>query len=119
MRNLLAFLAVAVIVFLAAGWYLGWYTFHSVPTVTGHRGYTIDIDTQKTTQDVNKAGHYVVDEAKEILKKAQDEAAAPPPPAEKKTDPARETFNSLKNSLPNWVVDKDENADSKRFGTQR
>lgn len=84
MRNLLAFLATAVIAFLGLGWYLGWYAVHPAFTTPGRQSYTIDIDAKKIKEDVQhgvrKSGDALedwfekspVDEAvKEVEKKVQ------------------------------------------------
>ncbi len=54
MRNLLAFLATAVLVFLGLGWYLNWYSFRSVPADPGHRSYTIELNSDKISRDISK-----------------------------------------------------------------
>ena len=54
MRNLLAFLSAAVLVFAGAGWYLGWYKVHSIPAAEGHRSVNIDIDGRKIGDDLHK-----------------------------------------------------------------
>lgn len=92
MRNLLAFLAAAVIAFLGLGWYLGWYSVHPTMIKPGQQSYTIDIDSKKIKEDVQrgvrKSGDALedwfekapVDEAvKEVQKKVQ-----PPEPAKTK-----------------------------------
>src|SRR5215468_9676475 len=50
MRNLLAFLAAAVV-----GWCLDWYRFRSVPSPDGKSSVTVDFDTKKMTDDFAKA----------------------------------------------------------------
>jgi hypothetical protein len=52
MRNVLAFLAALVLVFLGLGWYFNWYQVKAVPTGQGHQSYTIDIDKAKIGKDV-------------------------------------------------------------------
>src|SRR5262245_24792212 len=54
MRNLLALLAAGVLVFLGIGWYLGWYKISSTPGADGHRQISIDLNTNKIKEDVNK-----------------------------------------------------------------
>src|SRR5215813_6712393 len=54
MRNLLALLAAGVLVFLGIGWYLGWYKISSTPGTDGHRQISIDLNTNKIKEDVNK-----------------------------------------------------------------
>src|SRR5262249_31146342 len=107
MRNLLAFLAAAVLVFLAMGWYLGWYTFRTVPTSPGHHGYTIDIDTKKTEHDVQQGLHKGAAEIKDLLKKVQTDES-PAKPAEKKTtSPVSEAADILKD-VPRVIIGAEE-----------
>jgi hypothetical protein len=54
MRNLLALLAFAVLVFAGAGWYLGWYKIGSTPSADGHRNINVDLNTPKIKDDLNK-----------------------------------------------------------------
>lgn len=55
MRNLLAFLATALLVFLGLGWYLDWYSFKSVPAgAPGLESFNIDINKDKINRDVAK-----------------------------------------------------------------
>ena len=54
MRNLLALLAAGVLVFLGIGWYLGWYKISSAPGADGHRQISIDLNTNKIKEDVNR-----------------------------------------------------------------
>ena len=54
MRNLLAFFAAALLVFLGAGWHLGWYTVKGIPAPPGHRVVEIDVDTDKIRDDVHR-----------------------------------------------------------------
>jgi hypothetical protein len=55
MRNLLAFGAALVIAFAVAGWWLGWYSFRSVPSPDGKPSLTIDFNPSKIADDVRKA----------------------------------------------------------------
>jgi hypothetical protein len=61
MRNLLAFLAAALITFLGLGWYLEWYKVSSTPASDGHREVHIDINTNKIGQDLDKGEKKVRD----------------------------------------------------------
>jgi len=54
MRNLLAFLAMVVLAFFGAGWYLGWYKVQSTPAGAGHRNVSIDVNTVKIGEDLEK-----------------------------------------------------------------
>jgi hypothetical protein len=59
MRNLLAFLAAAALTLFAVGWYLDWFQIHTVPSESGHRRVTVDINTQKIGHDLSEAEHKV------------------------------------------------------------
>jgi hypothetical protein len=106
MRNLLAFLAAAVLTFLGLGWYLGWYTFHTVPAGAGHHGYTIDIDAKKTENDVQQGVQKAAGEVKDLWKKAQTEQ--PAKPTDKKGPaPLRSAVTDLEN-LPRIIIGQEE-----------
>jgi hypothetical protein len=83
MRNLLAFLSAATLTFFGLGWYLGWYQLHSGPAVAGHRSVTIDINTVKIGDDLERGGqklHAIIDKAgKDAEPKDKD---GPPNPKE-------------------------------------
>jgi hypothetical protein len=75
MRNLLAFLAAAVLTFLGLGWYLDWYRISSVPEAGGHRKVEIDLNTPKISADVEKGEEKV---RKMLEKNSKKDAAASP-----------------------------------------
>jgi hypothetical protein len=106
MRNLLAFLAAAVLAFLGLGWYLGWYTFRSVPTEAGHRGYTIDINSQKIEKDVQKGVRSGEEKLHDVLDNAKTTEATTT--ADKKTTPSgSDALNGLR-SLPRLLIEGDD-----------
>jgi hypothetical protein len=79
MRNLLAFLAAAVLTFLGVGWYLDWYHVKSSPASAGHHRVDIDINGEKIVDDVHKGvekGEKKLQNALEKDKKASTEPAA-------------------------------------------
>jgi hypothetical protein len=53
MRNLLAFLAAAVLTFAGVGYYLDWYQVRSDNGPTGHKTVNIDLNSPKIIQDVH------------------------------------------------------------------
>jgi hypothetical protein len=74
MRNLLAFVAAALLAFAGLGWYFDWYKVQTVSTTQGHQGFTIDINRDKISQDIGKGAGKV----QEVLeKKTQGEAKVP------------------------------------------
>jgi hypothetical protein len=72
MRNLLAFLAAAVLTFLAVGWYLNWYQVKATPGPAGHEDVRIDLDGTKISADVKEGEKELMD----AIKKAEEERAA-------------------------------------------
>jgi hypothetical protein len=66
MRNLLAFLAAALLTFLGLGWYLDWYSVSTTSASGGHRQVKIDINAPKIGEDFEKGGQKV----KEMIEKA-------------------------------------------------
>lgn len=86
MRNLLAFLAAALIAFLGLGWYLGWYSFKPVSTAEGHKSFNIDINADKIKSDVAKGVQKGEEKIHDVLdkeKKGDDGAAVKTTGAEK------------------------------------
>ena len=85
MRNLLAFLAAAALVFLGVGWYLDWYKVKSVPSAPGRQSFNIDVDKEKLTRDVQQGVRKTEEKVHEVLEKRRQEAnptGAPARPAE-------------------------------------
>ena len=56
MRNLLALVAAAALTFAAVGWYLDWYEIYTSPTLPGRRRVSIDIDSRKIGEDLQRGG---------------------------------------------------------------
>ena len=54
MRNMLAFLAVVALTAGGVGWYLGWFQVSSVPGGEGQRTFTVDVHTNKISQDLHQ-----------------------------------------------------------------
>jgi hypothetical protein len=85
MRNLLAFLAAALIAFIGLGWYLGWYSFQRAPTVAGHQGFNVDINATKIRQDLAKGVQQGEEKLQEVLDKNKSDGTAAP----KAVEPAK------------------------------
>src|SRR5262245_64803652 len=83
MRNLLALLAAALLVFAGVGWYLGWYKISSTSDESGHRKINIDLDKNKIADDLNKGREKLRDlltnKEKEGQQQTTGTAAAPAP----------------------------------------
>jgi hypothetical protein len=84
MRNLLAFLAAALLTFAGLGWYLDWYTISSTQA-SGHRQVNINFNTSKIGEDFEKGGQKV----RKILEKS-DKNAPETNAAPKKDQPAKD-----------------------------
>jgi len=52
-KNLLALLGLAIVLFAGLGWYLGWYHISVTPSADGHKKIEFDVDTKKVTGDVS------------------------------------------------------------------
>jgi hypothetical protein len=52
-RNLLALLGLAIVLFAGLGWYLGWYHVALAPAADGHKKVEFDVDTSKLQSDVS------------------------------------------------------------------
>lgn len=55
MRNLLALLALLVLVAGGVGYYRGWFSFHKEASSPGHTNVKIDIDTSKIGKDLHQS----------------------------------------------------------------
>lgn len=93
MRNLLAFAAMALLTFMALGWFLDWYQVSSTAASGGHRQVKIDLNNPKIGEDLEKAGKKVRQflekkAPKDKEKKGDKENKLPAKPAgPRKTDP--------------------------------
>ncbi len=74
MRNLLAFFAATLLLFLGVGWYLGWYNVKTIPAPPGHRAVNVDIHTDKISEDVRRGKEKLSD----ALDGRRDEHGKPP-----------------------------------------
>jgi hypothetical protein len=81
MRNLLALIGLAVVVFLGAGYYLGWYTLDTSTGLNGKQHISFEVDTKKIAADSKEGLEKAKDKAGDIvdnLKKDQSEAGNTP-----------------------------------------
>lgn len=74
MRNILAFIGAAVVVFLGAGWYLGWYQVTSQSAGPGRSRLQVDINRDKISEDIKRGAEGV----QEALEKARKSDIVPP-----------------------------------------
>jgi hypothetical protein len=87
MKNLLAFLAAAVLMFVGVGWYLDWFQVFNGPAASGHHVFSFDVDEGKIQADVRKGEAKVA----EAIEKARKDSAAK---AEAdKTDPPKTNWS--------------------------
>ena len=54
MKNILALIGLAVVLFAGLGWYLGWYKLGVEPAADGHRKINVDVDVNKIKSDAKK-----------------------------------------------------------------
>ena len=78
MKNLLAFLAAAVLVFAGIGWYLNWFHVNDAPAAPGHHAFSIDLNGEKIGSDVKEGSEKVVDAIEKAKAEADKKAAAAP-----------------------------------------
>lgn len=83
MRNFLAFIGAAVVVFLGLGWYLGWYQVTSQSAGPGQSRLQVDINRDKISQDIKRGAEGV----QEAFEKARQTNGTPP------ADPAKSGAN--------------------------
>ena len=55
MRNMLAFFAAVVLTVAGVGFYLDWFNIHRTPSPDGHPSFTLDVNTDKISEDFHKA----------------------------------------------------------------
>ncbi len=72
MKNLLAFLAAAVLMFVGVGWYLDWFQIFNGPSNGDHYTVKVDFDAKKIKEDVTKAE----EKAASAIDSARKDAAA-------------------------------------------
>jgi hypothetical protein len=81
MRNLLAFLAAAIVTFAGVGWYLDWYRIKSAPATDGHHQLNIDVNRKKMLEDVHKGMQKGEETLQDIIEKNNGSAPATKPAA--------------------------------------
>ncbi len=73
MRNLLALIGLAVVVFLGAGYYFGWYSIDMSKGIDGKQHINLEVDTKKIGTDTKNIGEKVAEkggDAVDNLKKS-------------------------------------------------
>jgi hypothetical protein len=79
MRNLLAFVAAAILTFVCVGWYLDWYRVKSSPAPSGHQQLNIDLNRAKIAEDVHKGVQRGEEKLQDVLEKGQSAEKGKPP----------------------------------------
>jgi hypothetical protein len=59
MRNLLALVGLALVLFAGLGWYLGWYKVKTAPADPGHHNVNIDVNTKKISTDLHNGEQHL------------------------------------------------------------
>jgi hypothetical protein len=93
MKNFLAFLGAAIIVFLGLGWYLGWYNVLLRPGDSGHSKLEVDINKQKIGSDVKTGVQKGSEKVQEFLDKNKQ---SPDTSKEKTASTEKESTNNVK-----------------------
>jgi hypothetical protein len=77
MRNLLALLGAALVVFAIVGWYRGWYQFETAAGADGQRDVKIEINGPKIGKDLKHG----TQQLENVLEKGKNQPPAIPPAA--------------------------------------
>src|SRR5438309_7009889 len=86
MKNILALIGAAVVLFVGLGWYLEWYKLGSEPTPDGHRKINVDVNTKKIIADEQNAVKKVSDVISSETKGTTVVPSIPTPAPEKKVE---------------------------------
>jgi len=107
MRNLLAFLAAALIAFIGLGWYLGWYSFQRTPTLAGHQVFNVDINATKIRQDLAKGVQKGEEKLQEVLDKNKTDSTAAPKTADEPTK-TKDKSKPVSSAAPRVIIGAEE-----------
>jgi hypothetical protein len=105
MRNMLAFLAAVTLTVIAVGWYLDWFALHRVPADSGHRSWTVDMNTEKIGKDLTEAEHKVQQKIEEKSKANSSTAATLPSKPEpiKQADPIKPAVGAALRKIEGYI----------------
>ena len=67
MRNLLAFVAASLLVFLGLGYYLDWYRIDKLASSQSGQQITIDLNSRKIAEDVHRGAEQGAEGVKKFL----------------------------------------------------
>lgn len=79
MRNLLALIGASVLMFTGAGWYFKWYSFAMTAGTNGKQHISVEVDTNKITNDAKKFGTAVQNFRNDATKGAEPQEFVGPP----------------------------------------
>ena len=98
MRNILALIGAAVLVFAVLGWYFGWYQLGAEPAADGHRNINLNVNPQKIANDLKKGEQKVSD----IITNETKGTSVSPAPPEKKVQ--GQTKGLQENPDRSWTI---------------
>jgi hypothetical protein len=78
MRNLLALIGLAVLLFVGFGWRLGWFDVHRRPATAGHQEVDIDFNAKKIDEDLKKGGESLAEKSERLLERIGDKNGPTP-----------------------------------------
>ena len=116
MKNFLAFVGAAIIVFLGLGWYLGWYNVLLKPGDAGHSKLEVDINKQKIGSDVQTGVQKGQEKVQEFLDKNKqapdgadkDKKDTTQPPSDKSsptTGQQSKTSQKTEEAFKDFIID--------------
>lgn len=105
MKNLLTLLGLAVVVFAAAGWYLGWYRLSVSKNLDGTLRVQTDVDTAKAGTDLSRFGRKVEGYVENQVDKSHSAPASTPGP---QSQPAAATVPTSTTAAPDAAIEQGE-----------
>lgn len=72
MRNMLAFFAAVVLTVAGVGFYLDWFNIRRSPNPEGHPSFTLDVNTDKISDDFRKAEEKLQKKLAEKVEKSRE-----------------------------------------------
>ncbi|MCZ2342489.1 MAG: hypothetical protein LC104_11950 [Bacteroidales bacterium] len=108
MRNLLALIGLAVVLFFGLGWYFNWYSFAVLPGADGQKRIELNVNTNKIVNDT-KSG---VETVGEVIK---NRSANETPATNRSTSETPSNANSTPTPTPNAAPTQNGNSQPIRF----
>lgn len=101
MRNLLALLGAALVVFAVVGWYRGWYQFETATGAGGQHDVKIEINGPKIEKDLHRGTQKIENALENKVKNLPP--AAPPAPAQAVQLPPRGPVLGAPSAPPSYA----------------